>query len=176
WFDKVTYRYSKGVKKVIKAAPLALIILLCIFVGTGLMFTNKKSGFIPNEDAGIFFMGVNLPEGASSARTEAVLAELSSDLRESFPEIQYVTAINGMNLLNRSAKPNGASLFVSLKPWKERTKTVAQITGEIMGKYRAYDKASVIAATPPPIPGLGSSGGFTMEIQDRLTVDIKDFE
>ena len=176
WFDKVTYRYSKGVKKCIKYAPMVLILLVCIFVGTGWMFTAKKSGFIPNEDAGIFFMGVNLPEGASSARTEAVLTELSSDLRKSFPEIQYVTAINGMNLLNRSAKPNGASLFVSLHPWKGRTKTVAQITGEIMGKYRSYTKASVIAATPPPIPGLGSSGGFTMEIQDRLTVDIKEFE
>jgi len=176
WFDKVTYRYSKGVKKVIKAAPLALIILLCIFVGTGLMFTNKKTGFIPAEDAGIFFMGVNLPEGASSARTEAVLQELSEDLRKTFPEIQYVTAINGMNLLNRSAKPNGASLFVSLYPWGEREKTVTDITGAIMGKYRGYTKASVIAATPPPIPGLGSSGGFTMEIQDRQTVDIKQFE
>ncbi|WP_312135326.1 multidrug efflux RND transporter permease subunit [Sphingobacterium sp.] len=176
WFDKVTYRYSKGVKKVIKAAPLALIILLCIFVGTGLMFTNKKTGFIPAEDAGIFFMGVNLPEGASSARTEAVLQELSEDLRKTFPEIQYVTAINGMNLLNRSAKPNGASLFVSLYPWGEREKTVNDITGAIMGKYRGYTKASVIAATPPPIPGLGSSGGFTMEIQDRQTVDIKQFE
>ncbi len=176
WFDKVTYRYSKGVKKAIKAAPLVLIILICIFIGTGFMFMNKKSGFIPNEDGGIFFMGVNLPEGASSARTEEVLTELTNDLRKDFPEIQYVTSINGMNLLNRAAKPNGASLFVSLKPWEERQRTVMEITGAIMGKYRGYSKATVIAATPPPIPGLGSSGGFTLEIQDRQTVDIKEFE
>ena len=176
WFDKVTYRYSKGVRKSIKSAPLVLIILICIFVGTGWMFTTKKTGFIPNEDGGIFFMGVNLPEGASSARTEEVLLELSKDLQTTFPEIAYITSINGMNLLNRSAKPNGASLFVSLKPWDQRQKTVTDITGAIMGKYRAYNKASVIAATPPPIPGLGSSGGFSIEIQDRQTVDIKDFE
>ena len=172
----MTYRYSNGVKKAIKAAPLALIILVCIFVGTGLMFNSKKTGFIPTEDAGIFFMGVSLPEGASSARTEEVLMELSEDLRKTFPEIQYVTAINGMNLLNRSAKPNGASLFVSLYPWDQRSKTASDITGAIMGKYRGYTKANVIAATPPPIPGLGSSGGFTMEIQDNQTVDIKQFE
>lgn len=176
WFDKVTYRYSKGVKKAIKSAPLVLIILVCIFVGTGWMFSAKKAGFIPNEDGGIFFMGVSLPEGASSARTEEVLTELTNDLRETFPEINYVTSINGMNLLNRSAKPNGASLFVSLKPWDQREKTVSEITGAIMGKYRGYSKATVIAATPPPIPGLGTAGGFTMEIQDRQTVDIKDFE
>ena len=176
WFDKVTYRYSKGVKKAIKAAPLVLIILICIFIGTGFMFMNKKSGFIPNEDGGIFFMGVNLPEGASSARTEEVLTELSKGLQEDFPEIAYITSINGMNLLNRSAKPNGASLFVSLKPWEDRQRTVMEITGAIMAKYRGYSKATVIAATPPPIPGLGSSGGFTLEIQDRQTVDIKEFE
>ncbi|GAA4147688.1 multidrug efflux RND transporter permease subunit [Sphingobacterium kyonggiense] len=176
WFDKVTYRYSKGVKKAIKAAPLILIILICIFIGTGFMFMNKKSGFIPNEDGGIFFMGVNLPEGASSARTEEVLTELSKGLQEDFPEIAYITSINGMNLLNRSAKPNGASLFVSLKPWEDRQRTVMEITGAIMAKYRGYSKATVIAATPPPIPGLGSSGGFTLEIQDRQTVDIKEFE
>lgn len=176
WFDKVTYRYSKGVKKCIKAAPLVLILLICIFVGTGWMFTAKKSGFIPNEDAGIFFMGVNLPEGASSARTEEVLTELTNDLRETYPEIKYVTSINGMNLLNRAAKPNGASLFVALHPWGERERQVSDITSSIMANYRSYSKASVIAATPPAIPGLGTSGGFTMELQDLQTVDIKEFE
>src|SRR5690606_39374421 len=97
---------------------------------------------------------------------EEVFNELTNDLRKELPEINYVTSINGMNLLNRSAKPNGASLLVSLKPWDERQKTVSDITGAIMGKYRGYSKATVIAATPPPIPGLGTAGGFTMEIQD----------
>src|SRR5690606_30975412 len=78
--------------------------------------------------------------------------------------------------LNRAAKPNGASLFVALHPWGEREKSVSDITGAIMAKYSTYSKATVIAATPPAIPGLGTSGGFTMEIQDLQTVDIKDFE
>ncbi|ADY53692.1 transporter, hydrophobe/amphiphile efflux-1 (HAE1) family [Pseudopedobacter saltans DSM 12145] len=176
WFAKVTNNYSNGVKRSIKKAPLVLIILLCIFVGTGYMFKVKPTGFIPTEDGGIFMVGINLPEASSSSRSDAVLEEITKDLRKSYPEIEYVTTISGMNILNRSAKPNGASLFVSLKKWKDREKTAAQIVGEIMGKYRGYEKASVIAVTPPAIPGLGFSGGFSMQIQDQASVDIKEFE
>lgn len=176
WFAKTTHNYSRGVKTCIKKAPLALIILVCIFVGTGFMYSKKPTGFIPNEDAGIFIIGINLPEGSSSSRTDAVLEDLYQDLRKSYPEIKYVTSISGMNIMNRSAKPNGASMFISLEKWADRKKTAGQIAGEIMGKYRGYEKARVLAVTPPPIPGLGSSGGFTMQIQDQKSVDIKEFE
>ncbi|NGM73939.1 efflux RND transporter permease subunit [Sphingobacterium sp. SGL-16] len=176
WFEKVTYRYSKGVQKAIKAAPLMLILLLCIFIGTGWMFQTKPTGFIPTEDGGMFFAGVTLPEGSSSARTEALLEELQQDLRKDFPEIKYVTSISGINILNRSFKSNGGSLFVSLKPWKERTRTASEITGAIMAKYAAFSQARILAVTPPAIPGLGSTGGFSMQIQDLQTVDIKQFE
>lgn len=176
WFDKVTYRYSKGVQKCIKGAPLVLIILLCIFIGTGWMFNTKPTGFIPTEDGGMFFAGVTLPEGSSTARTDAVLADLEKQLLNDFPEIKYVTTISGINILNRSFKSNGGTLFVSLKPWHERTRTATDITGVIMGKFAAYDKARVLAVTPPAIPGLGATGGFSMQIQDLQTVDIKQFE
>ncbi|MFZ4862956.1 efflux RND transporter permease subunit [Sphingobacterium sp. Mn56C] len=176
WFDKVTYRYSKGVQKAIKAAPLVLIILLCIFIGTGWMFKTKPTGFIPNEDGGMFFAGVTLPEGSSALRTDEILEELENELRADYPEIHYVTAISGINILNRSFKPNGATLFVSLKPWEERKRTAAEITGGIMAKYARYSKARVLAVTPPAIPGLGATGGFSLQIQDLQTVDIKQFE
>ncbi|MBE8720954.1 efflux RND transporter permease subunit [Sphingobacterium pedocola] len=176
WFDKVTYRYSKGVKKAIKAAPLALILLLCIFIGTGWMFQIKPTGFIPSEDGGMFFAGVTLPEGSSSSRTDSVLTELETELRKDFPEINYITAISGINILNRAFKPNGATLFVSLKHWNERKRTAGEITGAIMGKFSQYPKARILAVTPPAIPGLGTSGGFSMLLQDLQTVDIKEFE
>lgn len=176
WFDKVTYRYSNGVKKAIKRSSLVLILLLCIFVGTGYMFMTKPTGFIPTEDGGMFFAGVTLPEGSSALRTNEILEEIETDLRKEYPEIEYITAISGINILNRSFKSNGASLFVSLKPWDERTRTAAEITGGIMGKYAQYAKAKVLAVTPPAIPGLGTSGGFTLQVQDLQTVDIKEFE
>ncbi len=176
WFERVTQSYSKGVKTCIKRAPLALIILLCVFIGTGYMFTAKPTGFIPTEDNGAFFAGVTLPEGSSAARTDEVLTQLEKEMRADFPEIEHVTLISGINILNRAFKSNGATLFVALKPWDQRTRTASDITGAIMGKYRAYDKARILAVTPPAIPGLGTSGGFSLLIQDHQTVDIKEFE
>src|SRR5690606_13309073 len=76
WFARVTHNYSKGVRSSIRKAPLALIILICIFVGTGYMFKVKPTGFIPTEDNGMFFAGVTLPEGASASRTAEVLDEI----------------------------------------------------------------------------------------------------
>src|SRR5690606_37377675 len=176
WFERVTFKYSKGVKSLIRRAPLALIILLCLYVGTGYMFQVKPTGFIPTEDTGMFFAGVTLSEGSAANRTSTVLDELEADLRKDFPEIKHITLISGINILNRSFKSNGATLFVSLKPWKERKRTSAEITGTIMGKYRNYSKARILAVTPPAIPGLGTSGGFSMMLQDHQTVDIKQFE
>src|SRR5699024_10060957 len=114
WFNKVTNGYSEWVKKCIKASPLVLILLVCLFVGTGWMFQVKPTGFIPNEDNGLLTIGLNLPEGSSATRTEAVLKELNDELHEMYPEIEYITSISGMNMMNRSAKPNGGSMFISL--------------------------------------------------------------
>ncbi|MBE8714638.1 efflux RND transporter permease subunit [Sphingobacterium hungaricum] len=175
WFDKVTQGYSKGVQKSIKAAPLVLVILLCIFIGTGWMFTSKPTGFIPAEDNGVFTVGINLPEGSSSARTDEVLKEIADSLQSTYPEIKYITQISGNNILNRAPKPNGGSMFVSLIPWGERTRSNRDIVNGIMRDFSNYNKAVVLAVTPPAIPGLGSSGGFSLQIQDQTSVDIQEF-
>jgi HAE1 family hydrophobic/amphiphilic exporter-1 len=104
------------------------------------------------------------------------LENLDNEIREEFPEIKYVTTISGINILNRSFKSNGATLFVSLHPWSERKRTSSDIVQAIMAKYRGYSKATILAVTPPAIPGLGSTGGFSLLVQDLQTIDIKEFE
>jgi len=172
----VTQNYAVGVRKSIRRAPLVLVLIVCVFVGTGYMFQVKPAGFIPTEDDGVFFAGISLPEGASANRTLEVLDEIEDDLRSSFPEIQNISYVAGINILNRSFKSNGATMFVSLKPWDERERTAQQLAGMVMGKYRSYNKARMLAVTPPAIRGLGASGGFTMMLQDRQTADIRQFE
>ena len=176
WFGRVTSRYSGGVKRCIKAAPLVLIILLCIFIGTGWMFVKKPTGFVPKEDTGSFIMGVNLPEGTAINITDVVMDEIYQRIKTSIPEISYMTQISGMNLMNRSARPNNGSFFVSMVPWDERTRSTQDIADEINAMFDGYNRASVIAATRPPIPGLGNVGGFSILIQDERSIDIKDFE
>src|SRR5690606_24107432 len=83
---------------------------------------------------------------------------------------------SGINILNRAFKSSAATCFVQLKPWEERHRSVNEITGQLMAKFGGSSKGALFAASPPPIPGLGTTGGFTLEIQEQQSGDIKAFE
>ncbi|TDO22879.1 efflux RND transporter permease subunit [Pedobacter duraquae] len=176
WFAKVTHNYSNGVKWALKKAPLVMIILACLYVGTVGLFVKKPSGFIPNEDAGIFLMGVTLPEGASGARTDAFIKRITEDIQKKHPEVKNITSIAGINILNRSFKSNAATFFVQLKGWDERDGDVASTIAAVTQEFAGDKDGSVLVVAPPPIPGLGISGGFSLQIQEKQTGDIKKFE
>ncbi|EDM36745.1 acriflavin resistance protein D [Pedobacter sp. BAL39] len=176
WFAKVTHNYSNGVKWCLKKAPLVMVILVCLYVGTVGLFAKKPGGFIPNEDAGIFLMGVTLPEGASAARTDAFIKRVTETIQKNSPEVKNITSIGGINILNRSFKSNAATFFVQLKGWDEREGDVNTVIGRVMQTFAGDKDGSVLAVAPPPIPGLGISGGFSLQIQEKQAGDIKTFE
>jgi len=176
WFARVTNKYSNGVKWALKKAPLVMVILACIYVGTIGLFIKKPSGFIPTEDAGIFIMGVTLPEGSSSARTDHFMDRITDSIQKKHPEVQNISAINGINILNRSFKSNAGTFFVQLKNWDERDNDIQSVLTDVSTMFAGDKEGSLLAVTPPPIPGLGISGGFTMQIQEQQTGDIKKFE
>ncbi len=176
WFARVTHKYSNGVKWVLKKAPMAIILLICIYVGTVGLFAKKPSGFIPAEDAGIFLMGVTLPEGASAVRTDAFIKRITATIQSKYPEVKNITSIGGINILNRSFKSNAATFFVQLKNWDDRKADVASIMAGVTKDFAGDKDGSVLVVAPPPIPGLGISGGFALQIQEKQTGDIKKFE
>jgi HAE1 family hydrophobic/amphiphilic exporter-1 len=176
WFARVTQNYSNGVKWALKKAPLVMVILACIYVGTVGLFMTKPSGFIPNEDAGVFLMGVTLPEGSSAARTDAFINRITTTIQKKYPEVLNITSISGINILNRSFKSNAATFFVQLKNWDEREGDAAGTIAKVSQEFAGAKEGSVLAVQPPPIPGLGISGGFALQIQEKQTGDIKQFE
>lgn len=176
WFDRVTMRYSEGVRWCIRKAPLVLILLVCLYVGTYGLFVTKSAGFIPNEDMGTFIVGVNLPEGASASRADSVLGEMSSIFQENYPEVRNISLISGLNLLDRSFKASGGTFFVQLHPWAERSRSVHEVIADLEQRFYNYPHAIMLAVSPAPIPGLGLSGGFSMHVQEQQAGDIKQFE
>lgn len=176
WFDRVTGKYTNTVRWFLKKSPLVLVMVAVIYVGTVGLFMNKPSGFIPSEDSGTFVVGVTLPEGSSIARTAEFSKRVSATIREKNPEILNVTEITGMNILNRAFKSNVGTFFVQLKPWDQRERGSAEIIGGIFREFGNDKDGAVLAVQPPPIPGLGFSGGFSIQIQDEKTVDIKEFD
>jgi HAE1 family hydrophobic/amphiphilic exporter-1 len=176
WFGRITSKYSKGVQWCLKKAPLVMVILVCIYAGTVGMFKMKPSGFIPDEDAGVFLMGALLPEGASAVRTDAFVKRITETIRKENPEVKSVTSISGINILNMSFKSNAATFFVQLNHWDDRKKDVTAVLANVSKAFAGDKEGTVIAVQPPAIPGLGISGGFNMQIQEQQAGDIKKFE
>ncbi|GAA0878838.1 multidrug efflux RND transporter permease subunit [Algoriphagus jejuensis] len=178
WFERVTNSYSSGVKTWIKRAPLVLVILVCIFVGTFGLFQLKPTGFLPTEDEGRLFVSVELPEGASSSRTREVMAEMNELIRNT-EGINNVTGIGGLNAINFSFKPNSATFFVQMNPWDTRKDPSLQlfgIIGSLNQKFRAIKAANIVVVPPPAIPGLGQTGGFSFMLEQRAGGDVKELE
>jgi hydrophobe/amphiphile efflux-1 (HAE1) family protein len=179
WFDRVTGRYRNAVDKGIKHSKFIIIILVCIIVGTVLLFKSKPSGFIPLEDEGRIYVTYDLPEGSSTERTVTVLHEMMSVL-DSVPAINHYAALGGLNAVNFATKSNSATIFVQLKPWDKREDKKDQLNGVIatlQGKLARFKEASVVVISPPAIPGLGNTGGFSFILQEKEAGgDIKNFE
>lgn len=176
WFARRTESYTNNVKWCLKKAPMVIVILVCIYVGTLGLFSAKPSGFIPNEDAGVFIMGASLPEGSSTARTQAFVDRVSTTIREQNPEISGVTSITGINILNSAFKSNSATFFVQLKKWDQRERGVAEVLASVSQSFAMDQEGFLLAVQPPPIPGLGISGGFALQLQEQQAGDIKNFE
>ncbi len=179
WFAKITYNYSKGVQQCIKGAPYVMVILVCIFIGTGFLFKNKPTGFIPTEDEGRVYVTFELPEASSTTRSLEVLTAIMDTLKNT-AGVGHFAALGGLNAITFASKSNSGTVFTSLKPWDERKDKALQLNGVIatlQKKLAAIKGATIIVISPPAIPGLGQSGGFTFELEQKeSTDDIKQFE
>jgi hydrophobe/amphiphile efflux-1 (HAE1) family protein len=179
WFERVTSRYKNGVDWNLKNAKYGIIVLLCIVVGTILLFKNKPTGFIPLEDDGRIYVTYDLPEASSTQRTVTVLHQVMSAL-DSVPGILHYAALGGLNVISFASKSNSATIFVQLKPWDERTADSLQIgaiTANIQKRLARFKEANVLVIQPPAIPGLGSSAGFSFILEQKdAGGDVRVFE
>jgi hydrophobe/amphiphile efflux-1 (HAE1) family protein len=179
WFDRVSHRYRNGVDKSIKWSKLTIIMLVCVVIGTVLLFMNKPSGFLPIEDEGRIYVTYDLPEGSSTGRTVGVLKEMMKTL-DSIPGIGHFAALGGLNAVNFASKSNSATIFVQLKPWDERTgagEDAPGIVKQLQARLARFKEASVIVIQPPAIPGLGNTAGFSFILEEKQAGgDIKNFE
>jgi HAE1 family hydrophobic/amphiphilic exporter-1 len=181
WFEKVTHKYSNGVKRSIKNSKFIIVILVCICVGTYLLFKTKPSGFVPSEDGGRLFVTFQLPEASATTQSVDVMHKLM-EIVGSTPGILHYTAVSGFNVLNGGANSNTGSMFCMLTPWDERTTPATQVQGIMDAIKKRVAKAgiknaNIVTIQPPPIRGIGLAAGFSMQIeQGNSTDDIHAFE
>ena len=181
WFNRVFYRTTdryvstSGVlihKSALTMVALGLIALAAVFLGSRL-----PTGFLPQEDQGYLFVAMQLPDAASLQRTDEAAQRVTSALLKT-PGIRGVVGVNGFSLLTQTQSTNTAFFFVSLKPWdvrKSRQEQIQAIQASVQRKLMGVSDGLAFSFPPPAIPGIGTSGGVTMILQDRSGNDDPNF-
>jgi HAE1 family hydrophobic/amphiphilic exporter-1 len=166
WFDKFTNGYI-GVAGYFARKTIRGVVFLGIIVVVMLMLGKSvPGGFVPEEDEGYFMCSVSLPDAASLQRTTEVTRKLEA-LIASVPGVESVTIVDGNSIINSTIAPNSATAFVQLKEWSDREHTSKQIMAQVNALIQSQlSEATAFAFGPPPIPGLGSSAGFSFQLQD----------
>ncbi|MDO7846587.1 multidrug efflux RND transporter permease subunit [Hymenobacter sp. M29] len=179
WFGRMTDKYGSGVASTIKHSRLAVVVLVCIIAGAVLLFKNKPSGFLPTEDEGRIIITFNLPEASSTASTVATLQGMMKELSQ-VKGIRHYAALGGLNAVNFSSKSNSGTIFCQLEPWEDRKEVELRLQGlmaTVQQRMAKFKEATTVVISPPAIPGLGNTGGFSFVLQERETQgDVRNFD
>ena len=169
WFEYSTLRYVESVKGCLSSLRVVLLAFIALVALTFWGVMNWPTGFIPDEDEGILFISIELPDGATIERSSDIVDEINKSITQ-IPEVENFIVFTGYSLLTGIQSTNTASIIITLKDWderKEKTQTVFAISKLLQQKLLEIQQANCFAFIPPPIPGLGNAGGFEMQLQDR---------
>ena len=174
-FDKISNAYARGVSRIVTRRVLMLGVYGLLVAATFFMFRTVPPGFIPPLDRGYAIVVIQLPDGASLSRTDEV-TQKATKMVESVPGVAHVVAIPGFNGATFTNATNASVMFTPFTPFHERLPnglTADKIIGQMIGKLQGIEEAFVIAVPPPAVPGIGSGGGFKMQLQNRTGDDVR---
>src|SRR5882724_320565 len=179
WFNRIFGRgaeiYVRLCGGVIRKGALAFVVIAGFAIAAGFFGSRLPSSFLPDEDQGYVFVNMQLPNAASLERTAAASRQVEAIIPNT-PGVQYTTSVAGFSLLSFVRTSYNAFYFVTLKPWGER-KTSAEQYQEIKARLNKelgkLPQGTVFSFSPPAIPGVGTSGGFTFVLEDRAGKDVK---
>jgi HAE1 family hydrophobic/amphiphilic exporter-1 len=179
WFNRVfanaTDWYVRVCGFLVRKTAIAVILLVAFAVGAGWFGNKVPASFLPDEDQGYLYVNVQLPIAASLERTDAVAAKIESALAKT-PGVEHTTTVIGFSLLSFVRTSYNAFFFVTLKPWderKSRSEQLQAIKQHINEDVSALPEGIAFSFSPPAIPGVGTSGGFTFVLEDRAGKDLK---
>jgi hydrophobe/amphiphile efflux-1 (HAE1) family protein len=152
-------------------------LVLVAVAGLGIVGLSKitPTGFLPEDDQGALFVVVQLPGGASVARTSDVIRQAEAIVKDERAVEDYISVI-GLNFIDNYSQPNAAFMVLTLKPFEDRKDPalgVPSVMARLGVKFRQIEGGTVVPFAPPPILGLGTGGGFTYVLQDLRGGDPK---
>ncbi|AIB15680.1 multidrug efflux RND transporter permease subunit (plasmid) [Azospirillum baldaniorum] len=168
-FHRASTGYGRGVGGVVRHKGLMMLVYVGLLGVTVLLGRTVPMGFVPAQDKEYLISFAQLPNGASLDRTEAVIREMT-DIALARPGVQSAVAFPGLSVNGFTNSSSAGIVFVTLKPFAERkdpSLSAAAIAGDLQKRYAGLKEAFVAIFPPPPVMGLGTLGGFKMQIEDR---------
>jgi len=179
WFNRIFGRATEGYVRWSEVLIRKSVIALAILVAFGLaafFFSNRvPTSFLPEEDFGYLYVNMQLPNAASLGRTNEAARQVENILSQT-PGVRYTTSVIGFSLLSYVRASYNAFFFVTLKPWDERKSKEEQyqvIKQHLNQELSKLPGGVAFAFSPPAIPGVGTSGGFTFVLEDRAGNDVQ---
>ncbi|QDI03276.1 multidrug efflux RND transporter permease subunit [Xanthomonas cerealis pv. cerealis] len=164
YYDKLAHRYVGAVGSTIGRAPRWMAVFALLVVLCGFLFTRMPGSFLPEEDQGFALAIVQLPPGATKARTNDVFTQMRGVLANQ-PAVEGMLQVAGFSFLGRGE--NVGMGFIRLKPWADRDVTATDLIGQLNGMFYGIKGAQIFVVNLPTVNGLGQFGGFDMWLQDR---------
>ncbi|MBK9387133.1 MAG: multidrug efflux RND transporter permease subunit [Planctomycetes bacterium] len=168
-FEVTTNGYVGVSRLLIRRSFVTLLLVGAVVFGAGYFAQRIPAGFIPEEDQGILGVSVQLPAGASLARTSEVMAEVEKILTEA-EGIDSFQSIGGYGAATSTYQPNYGSIFARLEPWEERQTKELHVRGimaKLAQRFSAIPEAVIFPFNIPTLSGFGAAAGFNFLIQDR---------
>ncbi|MGG5819987.1 efflux RND transporter permease subunit [Falsiroseomonas sp. HW251] len=168
-FERLSRGYGTLTRRLVRLPVLVLLLYGGVLAATGHSVLTTPTGLIPQLDRGYFIAAFQLPPGSNLSRTDAVVRR-ASDAILATPGVESAVAFVGFDGATFTNAPNTGVVFASLKPFQERARlglTGNGILRELQGRLMADQDAQVLVLPPPPVPGIGTGGGFKLMIQDR---------
>ncbi|HRH56861.1 MAG TPA: efflux RND transporter permease subunit [Chitinophagales bacterium] len=175
-FDRSTNKYTNLLSRIVNRRVITFGLLIAFCVGTFLLNKTVPSGFIPNEDQGMFYAIIQTPPGSSLERTNEITERLQK-IAETVEGVQSVSALAGYEILTEGTGSNSGTCLINLKNWSERKHNVQQIINELEEKTKDIAGANIEFFQPPAVPGYGAAGGFELRLLDKAgSGDYKKME
>ncbi|MSU98116.1 multidrug efflux RND transporter permease subunit OqxB9 [Pseudomonas fluorescens] len=169
FFERASHGYVGTVARVIRSSGIALLLYAGLMVLTFFGFAHTPTGFVPGQDKQYLVAFAQLPDASSLDRTEDVIKRMS-DLALKQPGVESAVAFPGLSINGFTNSPNAGIVFVTLKPFDERkdpSMSAGAIAGALNGQFAGIQEAYMAIFPPPPVQGLGTIGGFRLQIEDR---------
>jgi len=178
WFNRAFGRVQEGYvgysRHLIQKSTVSFIILACFALAAFFIGKRIPTSFLPEEDQGYLYVGLQLPNASSLQRTEEASRKVEEILKNT-PGVKSYTSVIGFSLLSTVYNTYSGFVFVNFKPWDDRTKpeeSYAAIKAHLAKELGKIPEARAFAFSPPSIPGIGTAGGFTAVLEDRAGKDV----